>query len=637
MAFPRADVLLVVPLYEEYDAIRTVIPFTEVAHAQCPPGLKTLFEATLDGLRVVACVLMEMANEHSSMVTERCIHHLNPTLVIGLGIAGSLDDDAKLGDVVVSRIVENVVFESKAVPRKEGPARSRSRGKASDPSASYGFQILPSANGSIEVPEPLVRFAGSFAQLRDKEFAVWQDAGRQEREALKLRTRVVPKSARPRSRAKNKASDARPKRRLKELRTIAGREPSLVLGAIASGPSVGASSAYVAHLKSIGRDFRALEMEGAGIARACQKRWREPKRNYLLLRGISDFSDETKKDLEASSKSRWRQLACHNAARLLRAFLDDGEFRFICELPARGRVHHDAREIVRVAIQGNDSVHYVNSISQGFKDGLCGQLGEKYRVVYEEAYGSPEARDLAANESLAKELVGRFGDDAPHYFVTIGTGVTYAAIRALPPHLKLFYLGVSDPEAAKLTERQKTERPYVTGIRYGLPIETTVGILREAFPNRRLVFVHCQDRFHQDSTLMARLKEARLQDVDLLSLDAPGPLASGDSKSVFFGRFFFCKNMAEFRQHNPRAVLVGVSRENIGRGAVMSIGYDTGDTGREGARHLVEDWFGRTKLPDDVIFEPGPPVIALSVRRLRECRVSLPATFSRKVECYSDS
>jgi nucleoside phosphorylase len=198
-------------------------------------------------IRIVACVLYEMANEHSSMITERCLQYFDPALVIGVGIAGSLDNDVLLGDVVVSRTVENVVFESKAVPHKDG------------------YKLLPSACGSMSIDAGLYDHLSSYDATRTDQLRAWRDQCKAVREALGLAITGV----------QTKAGDG-------EVKEIARDAPQLIVGAIASGPSVGAAAAYVAELKSIGRDFRALEMEGAGIARACQKRGLEPSLQFSI-------------------------------------------------------------------------------------------------------------------------------------------------------------------------------------------------------------------------------------------------------------------------------------------------------------------------------------------------------------------
>ena len=116
----KVDVVVIVPLLEEFLAVRKHIAFEPVEEEACPPLVPTLYEAKLGKLHLVACILHEMANEYSALVTERCITHLDPSLVVGIGIAGGLHKDVALGDVIFSLGVKNFMFESKIVAKEGG-------------------------------------------------------------------------------------------------------------------------------------------------------------------------------------------------------------------------------------------------------------------------------------------------------------------------------------------------------------------------------------------------------------------------------------------------------------------------------------------------------------------------------------
>ena len=91
----------------------------------------------------------------------------------------------------------------------------------------------------------------------------------------------------------------------------ASAEPNYFIGHIASSNTVVASTSYKIELRGIDRKFLAVEMEAAGVARACQDRKKPVP--FLMIRGISDFSDERKKILDKVQKGIFREYAMYSA------------------------------------------------------------------------------------------------------------------------------------------------------------------------------------------------------------------------------------------------------------------------------------------------------------------------------------
>jgi hypothetical protein len=89
---------------------------------------------------------------------------------------------------------------------------------------------------------------------------------------------------------------------------------------LASGPDVAAAEAFVRWLRSRrDRNLKGLEMESGGFVADV---WRSiEQRRSLVLRGISDYGDERKKQLEREYKGAIRRYAIHNAAQLLSTIL----------------------------------------------------------------------------------------------------------------------------------------------------------------------------------------------------------------------------------------------------------------------------------------------------------------------------
>lgn len=600
----KADVLLVVPLQEEFHIIKKMLEMDRLPIQETPRTLQVVYEAhTTGGLHIVAIVLDEMANEHSAMMTERCIVHFRPRFVVGIGIGGSLDEDILLGDVVVSENVTNFLFESKAVP---------------DPRK--GYALRPSAGGFFDAADRFPRYFHNFKSTHAALWATWQEQGAEQREHLNLPTEIV---------------------RRRGILKCANEAPDLHIGPVASGPSVAAAKAYGAELKDIAHDFLVLEMEGAGIALSCTQRGREPSIDFLLLRGISDFSDERKKKLERQFQGKWRRLAISNAAKLLTLFLDDPEFvELLRPRETEVRVLPEGKtRFVRIALMLNDTLHYVDEIDYGFTDELRGSLPEELELRTIRAVGSPETREAQANEFAVEELVNGFVTEVPDYVVTIGTAVSQAAVQVLPNSFKIVFIGVTDPSGAGLLDRPiGAGSAFVAGVRYGLPIDQTVGVLRSAFPGLVPVYVYSGERFAQDSHLLAGIRhQFKGGEVEVLNMEEAGPIPEDTNGRVYFGRFFLCKYIGEFAAANPRRPFVGVSRENVGMGAVMAVGHIPEQIGRTAAREIVlQDVIEPKSVAHGTVLEPQDRLVTVSQRRLRECRVSISDTFSEEITWYNE-
>jgi nucleoside phosphorylase len=100
---------------------------------------------------------------------------------------------------------------------------------------------------------------------------------------------------------------------------LIGNAPGIHTGHIASGPIVGAVNQFVQWLK-VRRDrkFLALEMESVGVLNAAHKR----SVSSLIIRGISDYSDERKTKLDETGNGALRRYAMNNSLALLWALMD---------------------------------------------------------------------------------------------------------------------------------------------------------------------------------------------------------------------------------------------------------------------------------------------------------------------------
>jgi adenosylhomocysteine nucleosidase len=262
---------LIVPLKEELDEVYRVLP----KQRRCPESTGSDYFYDLDSgipqVRLVASVMGDMGPVAASTRTSRMLQLFQPSVVNVLGIAGALDDECRLGDVVVAREVCEYLKDSKAEDGEEQGAFRFKYSGAHWPLAARFSQAV--TNFSHDGPE---------------RYAAWKEACVQARSELGL----LPN-------------------------TLLADNPTERLGHVASGDTVGASKSFSVELRGIDRKFLALEMEAAGVARACY----ENHTDWLVIRGISDFADERKQQLDSTARGGYRKLAARSAAEYLRWFI----------------------------------------------------------------------------------------------------------------------------------------------------------------------------------------------------------------------------------------------------------------------------------------------------------------------------
>lgn len=195
-----------------------------------------------------------------------------------VGIAGSLSKDAALGDVVVPTVTDLYGHSAKAVTAASGDRHEL---------------LLP---GDPFRTDRWLTAIVEQIQLRPELREVW---------------------AGWRARAEARAGEL-------GLAGAAARMWShtpvqVLLGHIASGSEVGASTVFVDWLKRRDRSYLAIEMEAGGASVSAHRRL--TAHPVLVIRGISDLSDARKEELEAASDAwpvgAWRKLAAQNAADFL--------------------------------------------------------------------------------------------------------------------------------------------------------------------------------------------------------------------------------------------------------------------------------------------------------------------------------
>jgi nucleoside phosphorylase len=266
------DVGLIVPLSEEFDYVRELLPPQQTIRR----GHSFYFalKTPADAPRMVAVVLDEMGEVPAAVATERLLAEFAVREVAMVGIAGALKDDVGLGDVVIASKVDYYQHAAKAIPGNEGGIEFRLAGNV--------FQGPP---GLLQVARNLPRMP-EYAKMLD----AWKSGAAARREQLGLSSE------------------------------LAGAAAHYVVAPIASGDVVGAAREFARWLHDRrDRTLTAIEMEAAGAAYAAYARIQGVP--MLVVRGISDFADERKAEFDRTAgphgKGAWRRYATMNAVDLL--------------------------------------------------------------------------------------------------------------------------------------------------------------------------------------------------------------------------------------------------------------------------------------------------------------------------------
>lgn len=176
------------------------------------------------------------------------------------------------------------------------------RGAKARPDAAGQIVEFELGGVSWQASPEIVTYADNFRYLADNGagFASWRERAKRRRD-LNLATSIP---------------------------ALAGDYPDYLVGAIATGDIVSAAEAFARWLRQANRFRVAIEMEAGGAARAI---YQDSGAKLIVVRGISDRSDERKDDMDATTGSRadsgsWRKYAMHNAVDLFATLLVNPHF-----------------------------------------------------------------------------------------------------------------------------------------------------------------------------------------------------------------------------------------------------------------------------------------------------------------------
>ena len=269
------DLLILTPLDEEWRSSIEVLA-SNSHEVQCDAITYYLWhlpyenESKLPTFLIVGASMGTMGIGNTGVFSSEALREWDPSYVVLLGIAGSLNQRAhKLGDVIVS---EEVFGYEVAVVKGQQQR--------------FSFRITGHQTAAL-----LFDRARALRNSKDA-YMQWQE--------------TCVEAA-------------------KKLELPLERFPMLHFGITASGNEVVQSKAFGEMLKNrINTKIEAVEMEAKGLFQAVHMAG--DTTHPLMIRGISDFADSKKRKLDKSTKGKWRIFAAGNAARCLAAILSREPF-----------------------------------------------------------------------------------------------------------------------------------------------------------------------------------------------------------------------------------------------------------------------------------------------------------------------
>jgi len=230
---------------------------------------------------IVTC-LFDMGHNAAVLATEKLINSFHPQLIVSVGIAAGINDDIRIGDILVADVVDNFMDKSSATDNGENQQYAFNHG--GEPYRTDGFINNVIIN---------LKYAST------EEFKNWQivclDFLKKNIDSVNISFLIDNDLIRP--------------------------EISILKGHIASSSTLIKSKYFIEWLKSKDRKFMGAEMESGGVLFTANSSLK--KISTIVIRGISDFGDSRKEQLDSIEKGGLRKYAMYNAVTFLRQFLSD--------------------------------------------------------------------------------------------------------------------------------------------------------------------------------------------------------------------------------------------------------------------------------------------------------------------------
>lgn len=306
------DAVIYTPLEEEFEQLRRRFPPETDINGDFYTGF---LSRGRDGENVAVVVGLEWGNDHAYNVMREFILRYHPNIAVCVGIGGGLTKDAKLGDIFYSSHVFDLTQRLKYEKDDKGILRTK-----------YDPECYDS---SPHLKKALDRSRLSSAGISP--YKKWVRACELLNEVLLM--------------GQNTTALGHPSSYFKS--------PTARPGKIAATNAVLADETAVEDVRACGRKMACVDTESAGFARACRE---QKLHRHIVIRGVSDMADCTKKITEGAFQNLFRKIAASNAAVFLVENLSSMLTEELRAPIAEGRASPTNIDVAREAIEANERI-----------------------------------------------------------------------------------------------------------------------------------------------------------------------------------------------------------------------------------------------------------------------------------------
>lgn len=339
------DIGVVVPL--EQELIQFMDQFASTEDRSTDVVFCHVVDSGNPDIRVIVVQQQGMGKMHATNAANFLLGRYDLGLITCLGIAGSLNEDMRLGSVCYSGKVADVLDNNRVTDGEDEETSET--------------EFSPTHYDTPEYFTQALGFMRTQPALRPQ-YLAWQSA--REAVAHKIVTEEISAHGRKAERI---------------------GKPETMPGVIACG-MVSKSEVYNKKLRKIDRALLAVETESGGVFAQARFHSNVPA---ITIRGISDYADNGKNRLEQSSKGAVRELAASNAASFLNLQINQNPY-FAKALAGRQSADQGNLPLETKSMPFDVLVNSLEKIKRGIDEKLR-ELSPEYKL-HDKGYRLPLPR-----------------------------------------------------------------------------------------------------------------------------------------------------------------------------------------------------------------------------------------------------